>query len=398
MKTSNTQDVVSFISQGTPDTNVITGQSVRLNEQVKQVIGFGIGAGQINAFFPMVRNLAAIPRTVTVSGSPTGGTVSVSVTTGGNYVNGVPTGTSVQTATFAYNASTSVATSALESLSNVGTGNMPVTGSAGAWVISPAAALGPVSLGLAATLTGGTLPTAVITVNGQIVDATTAPTFGSAATTGGSLVGGSTIFVKYSYKNSTGDTLCSTEASYSVPAGTSTNTITMTAPTLPTNATGVNVFVGTATGREAYVGTNSANTFVITALAASAAVDPPNWNTSVFTSELINLSTLTDSFGVSLAFKGLSLIHVENPSPTSPMVVYGGGSTFAGPQTSASTGNMVDPAITVGGAVTANSLHQTGYAAAGGAWKVTASVNDLIRVGTYDPNGVAYAVIFSGVR
>lgn len=398
MKTSNFQDIVTVLGQGIADSAVVTAAQIRLNESIKQIVGNGTGAGQVNCYYAAVRNLAAIPRTLTTSGSPTAGTVSVTVVTGGNYVNNTPVATSTQTATFAYNASTSAVNTALEALSNVGTGNMPVTGSAGAWVLTPSAAVGPVSFTTTNALTGGTTPTAVFTINGQVADATIAPTFGSAATTGGSLVASSTLYARYSYKNATGETNLSAEFSYSVPAGTSTNTITLTAPTLPTNATGINVYVGPATGREAFVGTSSTNTYVITALPASGALDPPSWNSTVFTSETLNLSSLTDPFGVALAFKGVSSIHVENPSPNNPMIVYGGSGTFAGPLTNAATGLVVEPAIVVSNIPTATCLHQMGYAAAGGSWKVQAGTNDQLRVGTYDPNGVAYVIILSGVR
>lgn len=89
--------------------------------------------------------------TITISGSPTGGTFSVSVTAGG----------STQTATPAFNATGSTVATALQALSNVGSGNLLVSGAAGGpyTVTAPAAYSCAIAVS-GASLTGGTSPAA----------------------------------------------------------------------------------------------------------------------------------------------------------------------------------------------------------------------------------------------
>lgn len=86
-------------------------------------------------------------QTVTISGSPTGGTFTLSF--GG-----------VATSALQYNAATSVVQAALEGLSTIGSGNVAVTGTAGtSYVCTFAAALGNQNLAMIAassSLTGGT--------------------------------------------------------------------------------------------------------------------------------------------------------------------------------------------------------------------------------------------------
>jgi hypothetical protein len=100
--------------------------------------------------------------TVTISGSPTGGTFTVTITT--------PDGVSQTTAGVAYNASAATLQTAIQALSNVGTGNATVTGSAGGpYTISLSAAKSPfVAAASAAGLTGGTPAVAVIN-NGLVI-------------------------------------------------------------------------------------------------------------------------------------------------------------------------------------------------------------------------------------
>lgn len=398
----NFLDGVIMQGQGLPDVSGPNPIQANLNDQTQQIITNGTGAGQILAWYGAVRYLAATPSTITNSGTPTGGTLTVTVNTGGNYIGTtlIPV-SSLTSAGIAYNASTSAFETAIEALNPAWAGLLVVSGSPGAWVITPDKSLSPISFSVAASYTGGTSPTATLTT-AQVADATTAPTFGSAATTGGSLTGGSTIYAVYSYKNANGDTNYSAEASYTVPAGTNTNTITLTAPALPANATGINVYVGSATAREAFVGTNSANTFVITALAASGAKAPPQSNGTIFTSETINLSSLTDAVGASLTLKGVSCLHVENPSLTNSMDLFGGASTFAGPLSIASTSLKVPPAITSpnlqGQPITVSTVVHLPAYTAGGHWKVIAGVNDQMVVATRDPKGVAYVIILPGVR
>ncbi len=96
--------------------------------------------------------------TATITGGPTGGTFTLSVTSGG---------TTTTTAGIAYNAAASAVQMALQGLANVGNGNVTVTGSAGGpYTIFFAGSLGPVTLAASgAGLTGGTGPSVAV-VNG----------------------------------------------------------------------------------------------------------------------------------------------------------------------------------------------------------------------------------------
>lgn len=93
---------------------------------------------------------------VTITGSPTGGTFTVSVTAGGS---------TQTTAGVAYNASAATLQTAIQGLSNVGTGNATVTGSAGGpYTITFANLAGTVTVTASgAALTGGTSPAAAAT-------------------------------------------------------------------------------------------------------------------------------------------------------------------------------------------------------------------------------------------
>jgi len=99
------------------------------------------------------------PVTVTITGTPTGGTFTISVTAGGS---------TQTTSGIAYNASAATVQTALAALSNVGSGNVAVTGSAGGpYSITFAGYvgwLGAVKVTADGTsLTGGTSPAATAT-------------------------------------------------------------------------------------------------------------------------------------------------------------------------------------------------------------------------------------------
>lgn len=391
------QDITQFTGAGTGASGLST-RSAQLSDVIKQAIAFGTAAYQINTWYDADRALAGGTWTVTISGSPTGGTFTISVTTGGNYLSGVlqPVVTTT-TAAIAYNAIASTVQTDLQALSN-GTG-ITVSGSAGGpYTITIPAALSPASITASGTaLTGGSSPAATAT-NAQIPIVGTAPTFGSPSTTGGALHGNTTIYAVYSYYNSNGETIASSEGSYSVPAGTNTNEITLTAPSLPSGATGVNVYVGNTSGQESYVGQNAANTYLITTLPSAGARLPSLWNTTVLTSETINLASLTDPLGNALTFKGISCIHIENPSTINPLFVWGSSATFAGPQSSPSNVYVIPPASVINGIIIPTVLHAPAYAQAGGTWKVFSGVNNLLQVGTTDPNGVVYGIALPGVQ
>ena len=97
--------------------------------------------------------LGLYTQTLTVTGSPTGGTVTYSVTAGNE---------TTTSATVAYNATAAVLAAALQALSNVGAGGVTVTGSAGGpytvvWQgFNPTVAIGTNAL------TGGTTPSVTI--------------------------------------------------------------------------------------------------------------------------------------------------------------------------------------------------------------------------------------------
>lgn len=97
-----------------------------------------------------------------------------------------------------------------------------------------------------------------------VANPSAAPTLGT-NTTGGALAAG-TYYVVFTYENEWGETVKSAEQSQVVPSGTATNTVTVTAAALPTGATGIRVYVGTAAGVHKYAGKAASNSFTITAL------------------------------------------------------------------------------------------------------------------------------------
>lgn len=95
---------------------------------------------------------------VTITGAPTGGTFTISVTRGGS---------TQTTAGLAFNASAATVQTAIQGLSNVGAGNATVTGSAGGpYTITFADSLGATTVAASgAGLTGGTSPSATVGQN-----------------------------------------------------------------------------------------------------------------------------------------------------------------------------------------------------------------------------------------
>lgn len=345
-------------------------------------------AGQINRWYDAIRSLAGSVRTLTLTGA-TGGTFALGIVS-----TGTPAAAGFTTSiTVAYN---SLASALQSQIIAAGLPGTTVSGSAGGpYTITFTAAVGSVALTADATLLTGTTPTAVLT-NTQIANATTAATFGTPVTTGGTLVGGTSIYVTYTFKTSSGETLQSAEAVYAVPAGTSTNIITATTPSVPSGATGINVYVGAVSGSESFAGTSSGNTFVITALPSAGAALPSPWNTTFSVSETLNLTngSLADPFGIAITFKGLSALHIENQSLTSPLAE--GGATFGGWKVSSAVKWYGPGYVWAPNGTTTNGYnHDTAYGIAGG-FKVIASVNDTIKVTSYDPNGVSYGIFIPG--
>lgn len=103
-------------------------------------------------------------QTVTITGTPTGGTVTLTY-------NGQTT------ANIAYNAAASAVQTALEALSNVGSGNVTVTGGPGpgtAWVVTFGGALAAkdvVAMTATSALTGGSAPAIAVTTSTAGVNA-----------------------------------------------------------------------------------------------------------------------------------------------------------------------------------------------------------------------------------
>lgn len=105
-----------------------------------------------------------------------------------------------------------------------------------------------------------------------------APTLGT-ANTGGQLTGNQTYYVKYTWVTKLGETQCSPEASIVVPAGTNTNTITVTIPSLIAGAIKANVYISTSTGVETLQG-NTVTTSYVQANTLVAGVAQPGSNSA----------------------------------------------------------------------------------------------------------------------
>jgi hypothetical protein len=113
---------------------------------------------------------SGVTQTVNTQGAPTGGTFTLSA-------NGLTT------SAIAYNASTATVQTAVRTLGGAWA-TATVSGSAGAWVITPSAATAPLTT--AASLTGGTSPSVTITVpNVQVAVQSLGGAYGTATVTGG---------------------------------------------------------------------------------------------------------------------------------------------------------------------------------------------------------------------
>jgi microcystin-dependent protein len=131
-----------------------------------------------------------------------------------------------------------------------------------------------------ATLANGT---------GTINIPVSAPTLAT-ATTGGSL-GAATYYVKYTWVTAAGESMPSPEKSIVVPTGTSTNTVTVTIPSLPNGVTKANIYMSTATGTETLQGNTTSTSYTRTAALVAGAALPTSY---VFSLGKINASTNTN--------------------------------------------------------------------------------------------------------
>lgn len=354
----------------------------------------GAGAGQINEWYDYLRPLAGGTITVTIGGTPTGGTFDLTITPVGTPFN---PGQPYTAAALAYNATGATVQTAVRALASIFSAVTVTGGAGGPYVFTFPNSVGAKSVDVVLTnLTGGT-PTKTI-ATAQIANPTTVLTTSAASTTGGALNGNTNVYVKYSYKNANGETLPNTaELTYAIPAGTNTNTVLVTAPALPSGATGINVYASATAGAEAFVGTSAGNTYTLAGYPAAGAAVPSPYNTTVITSETLNLTdgSLLDPFGTPLVFAGLSNIHIQNPSVTSPMRIGGGAGTFAGPLGSPSQTLWIPPGVTVSGQVRNGYFQLPAYGMVGG-WQIKAGVNNLLNVSSFDPWGVTYGVYLPG--
>lgn len=162
----------------------VSGSAVTLPDDTVVGIGFKyLRYGQV-----MVRNIIKEQQTVTITGTPTGGTFTLSLTR-----NGV----TKQTAAIAYNATAAQVQSALEALDNVAVGDVTVTGGPGPgtpYVVTFNVSEDVAQMTTTAAFTGGSSPAVAVTTT---TAGTTAPQLGMfrPATNSDTLVNGDTFIL-----------------------------------------------------------------------------------------------------------------------------------------------------------------------------------------------------------
>ncbi len=247
-------------------------------------------------------------QTVTIGGTPTGGTFKL--------VLEWPIGNSQTTATIAFDAAASAVQSAIAALSNVGTGNVAVTGSAGGpytvtfqgkFLYQPV----PVMTAGTNALTGGTNPAAAIAHATVCATAGTfaayssatlsAPAAAATATTNtgtASTPAAGTYMITYTYSNAQGET---TPATALVATANGTNDIIVASITLPTGATNINYYVnGMREGSRSSTGThviNLANLTTTPVPTANTAYTIPNGAGSQTAKRLLPFACSVDNAG-----------------------------------------------------------------------------------------------------
>lgn len=151
------------------------------------------------------------------------------------------------------------------------------------------------------------------------------------STTGGLIPGGVTYFVVYTWRNGAGETVKSTEASIAVPSTTNTNTITVTAPiALPVGALGINVYLGTVTATDYYVGTAPGNVFTATAVATGVVVPPGSTGAIVATDGSQTAKCVARYGGMTDALGNIYLGHPFQVTTGYPIVNIQSGNLFGG--------------------------------------------------------------------
>jgi hypothetical protein len=142
---------------------------------------------------------------------------------------------------------------------------------------------------------------------------TTAPTAATAAT-GGTLAPGVYKF-QQTFLYPSGETTAGPEASFTIPSGTSTNTLTITGSVVPSTATAVKNYLtapGRATGTELLAGQyTTGTTLVVTAPAAGAAL--PTTNTTSNPAATIALS-LKDPGSFSANCTAVVVVNAQDPT------------------------------------------------------------------------------------
>lgn len=167
----------------------------------------------------------------------------------------------------------------------------------GATTIAVAALAGPIlPFGSTAQTMGALIPAGSILDFGvpatsTLANPTTAPTLGT-ATTGGTLPG-ATYWAAYSWIDASGQTLVSAAADIVVPTTTATNTVTVTAPGLPTGATGINAYIGPSANDLAFAGTSATNVVTVTTEPGTTAAGIPAVNSTGTTQQPGKYARLT---------------------------------------------------------------------------------------------------------
>jgi len=138
-----------------------------------------------------------------------------------------------------------------------------------------------------------------------IANPTVAATTSGASNAGGNLKASTLYTFGYTWKNAAGESaLVTATTGYTPPAGTNTNQITLTAPTLPGGATGTNWYLVSSADVAAvigYVGTSATNALAITTA-------PSSWNVQT---QPPALNSTTQSSGIRVYGYGYTLHNVN---------------------------------------------------------------------------------------
>ncbi|HLX32336.1 MAG TPA: hypothetical protein VKR79_06140 [Gaiellaceae bacterium] len=196
-----------------------------------------------------------------------------------------------------------------------------------------------------------------------------APTFTNASTTGGALLGGTTYYYEITAVNANGESIAGNEASYSVPAGTNTNTIQVNWPAFA-GATTYNVYRGTSPGSETWTQSDLTTTsYVSTQTTTLAAAITTTGQTAITVTSAAGFPT-TSNFVVTIGSEQMLVTAVNGTSWTvtrgyhgTTTSTYANGTSLSAGFTSATTPPTGSP---IPAAPTFSSPSTTGGALAGG--------------------------------